>query len=171
MLVGVLLIATPLAGALVPRLPLRLRGGTSLELQLHGRALVLPPTTDSVASSHSSRVLLDQLPPSIRTDADGGGGGVFLHAEFGRTAPAHDVRLGVLRAERLLACGRMTRFWMAPAFCRRARQMPRDTQFLLAELGNGGPYALFMPLVDSAFRGNHAGCAGGAARACGELGQ
>jgi raffinose synthase len=65
----------------------------------------------------------------------------------------HEFTLGSLKTcHRLLACARVNRYWMGPAFGTSSRDIPLDTQFLLVELTEGGPYALLLPLVDAGFR-------------------
>jgi raffinose synthase len=43
---------------------------------------------------------------------------------------------------------------MTPEWGSRALQVPPETQFLLLELAEGGPYAIALPLIDNnTFRG------------------
>ncbi len=39
---------------------------------------------------------------------------------------------------------------MAPEWGASADQLPHETQFLLLQLSPGGPYAILLPLIDSA---------------------
>lgn len=83
------------------------------------------------------------------------GSGLFLHSQTtnGESSSAFDTSLGQLvGCHRLLACARLTRYWMGPAFGSAASDVPIDTQFLLVEVRKGGPYAIFLPLVDGDFR-------------------
>ena len=46
---------------------------------------------------------------------------------------------------------------MGPAFGKSAKDIPLDTQFLLVEVQEGGPYALVLPLLDGDFRASLVG--------------
>ena len=96
-------------------------------------------------------VVLEGVASALRPSPSASGG-LFLHAEFETDAAAHDLKLGMLCASRLLGCARTTRYWVAPKFCTSASELPLETQFLLVECSPGGPYALLLPLVDGAFR-------------------
>jgi len=95
-------------------------------------------------------------PISKSTDA------LFLHTQYDRELSEHQSQLGALTTcHRLLACSRLTRYWMGPKVGTSAKDVPFDTQFLLIELQEGGPYALMLPLVDNGFRASlHYGKAG-----------
>eukprot|EP00529_Nitzschia_sp_RCC80_P005591 CAMPEP_0113448560 /NCGR_PEP_ID=MMETSP0014_2-20120614/4829_1 /TAXON_ID=2857 /ORGANISM="Nitzschia sp." /LENGTH=998 /DNA_ID=CAMNT_0000339775 /DNA_START=509 /DNA_END=3505 /DNA_ORIENTATION=+ /assembly_acc=CAM_ASM_000159 len=79
---------------------------------------------------------------------------LFLKAQLRDEAGSEfDLSLGTLKTcHRLVASARLNRYWMGPAFGTSAKDIPLDTQFLLVELKEGGPYALLLPLVDSGFR-------------------
>ena len=79
----------------------------------------------------------------------------------------HEFTLGTLQTcHRLLACARLNRYWMGPAFGTSSQDIPLDTQFLLVELvkqpspdhaedeqeRSPYSYALLLPLVDAGFR-------------------
>ena len=54
-----------------------------------------------------------------------------------------------LHCKRFLACARCKLWWMTPEWGQHAHEIPPETQFLLLELAEGGPYALMLPLIDS----------------------
>ncbi|GFR50303.1 hypothetical protein Agub_g12493, partial [Astrephomene gubernaculifera] len=80
-------------------------------------------------------------------------GGVVLglSSPVGPTA-AIDLCIGQLNFTRLLACARNKLWWMTPEWRTATWALPPETQFLLAELGPEGPYALLLPLIDGDFR-------------------
>ena len=85
-------------------------------------------------------------------------GGLFLHSTNpnGKSS-AFDTSLGKLApCNRLLACARVTRYWMGPAFGDSAKDVPLDTQFLLLEVEEG-MYAILLPLLDGDFRASLSG--------------
>lgn len=57
-----------------------------------------------------------------------------------------------LNFKRLLACARNKLWWMTPEWRTDTWALPPETQFLLAEMAEGGPYALLLPLIDGDFR-------------------
>lgn len=59
-----------------------------------------------------------------------------------------------LKSKRYLACARCKLWWMTPEWGRTAADLPPETQFLLVEVEEGGPYAVLLPLIDTnTFRG------------------
>jgi len=55
---------------------------------------------------------------------------------------------------RFLAAARKKLWWMTPEWGTASGDVPPETQFLLLELAEGGPYAILLPLIDSdTFRG------------------
>ena len=58
--------------------------------------------------------------------------------------PYHCVQLA---CSRFLACSRVKLWWMIPCHGSRGGEVPPETQFLLLELGTGGPYAVLLPLI------------------------
>ena len=50
---------------------------------------------------------------------------------------------------RLLACARIKLWWMTPEWGSKACDVPPETQFLLLQLGKGGPYAVMLPLINN----------------------
>jgi raffinose synthase len=78
---------------------------------------------------------------------------MFLKATHSAKRSEHELTLGTLvSCHRLMACARVNRYWMGPKFGTSAKDIPLDTQFLLVELAENGPYALILPLVDAGFR-------------------
>eukprot|EP00591_Stephanopyxis_turris_P007599 CAMPEP_0195514416 /NCGR_PEP_ID=MMETSP0794_2-20130614/5810_1 /TAXON_ID=515487 /ORGANISM="Stephanopyxis turris, Strain CCMP 815" /LENGTH=837 /DNA_ID=CAMNT_0040642659 /DNA_START=337 /DNA_END=2847 /DNA_ORIENTATION=+ len=99
--------------------------------------------------------LLDGLIPSIWTATRPAfsENSIFLHMRHSPQWSQHEMPVGdLISCNRLLACSRLTRYWMGPAFGTSAKDVPLDTQFLLVEVSENGPYALLLPLVDSGFR-------------------
>ena len=59
-----------------------------------------------------------------------------------------------LQCNRFLAAARCKLWWMTPEWGSRASDLTPETQFLLLELKEGGPYAILLPLIDrDTFRG------------------
>lgn len=54
-----------------------------------------------------------------------------------------------LNCRRFLACARCKLWWMTPEWGSSAYEVPPETQFLLLELAEGGPYAVLLPLIDN----------------------
>lgn len=53
-----------------------------------------------------------------------------------------------------MAGARNKLWWMVPEWGSAASDLPPETQFLLVELREGGPYAVVLPLIDNnTFRG------------------
>ncbi|KAL4423582.1 hypothetical protein ABPG77_004622 [Micractinium sp. CCAP 211/92] len=64
-----------------------------------------------------------------------------------------DFALGALHCKRWLCCARNKLWWMTPEWGKSARELPPETQFLLAELEDGS-YATILPLISQdTFRG------------------
>lgn len=105
-------------------------------------------------------------------------GGLFLGAKLQRGATSfHRLRLAqTLRCKRFLACARVKLWWMQPHWGTRGEDVPPETQFLLLELGQDGPYAVIMPLLcdspsadggdDCTFRASLRGYTGGREPRC-----
>ncbi|KAL3939229.1 MAG: hypothetical protein SGBAC_006018, partial [Bacillariaceae sp.] len=78
---------------------------------------------------------------------------LFLQVEHTKPKAQHKLSLGKLvSCNRVLTCSRLTRYWMGPAFGDHAKDVPVETQFMLIEMEENGPYALLLPLVDGGFR-------------------
>jgi len=86
-------------------------------------------------------------------DGDNSCSSLFLHANYAEERSEHENKLGdLVSCRRLLACSRITRYWMGPKVGTGAQDVPFDTQFLLVEVERDGPYALLLPLVENGFR-------------------
>ena len=48
-----------------------------------------------------------------------------------------------------MGCARIKLYWMAPEWGYTASDLAPETQFLLLQLGKGGPFACVLPLIDS----------------------
>jgi hypothetical protein len=57
-----------------------------------------------------------------------------------------------VRCKRYMALGRNKLWWMTPEWGSTLEGMPPETQFLLLELQEGGPYVLVLPLIEDSFR-------------------
>lgn len=66
--------------------------------------------------------------------------------------PTHPPPGRTLNCKRMLACARKKLWWMTPEWPTSTTRLPPETQFLLVELAEGGPYAILLPLIDGAFR-------------------
>lgn len=126
-----------------------------LRLGPHGHVILdgLSPTTWSAKKSNTTTIDDDNDNES-KASSSSSPTSLFLKACIRHEAGSEfDLSLGTLATcHRLVACARLNRYWMGPAFGTSANDIPLDTQFLLVELKEGGPYALLLPLVDSGFR-------------------
>ena len=131
-------------------------------LSKDGRYLQLNPD-GKLRIGRNGPVILDGLHPSTWTGiepaaeadcaVDPSASSMFLKATHSKELSEHEITLGTLAScHRLVACARVNRYWMGPAFGTSAKDIPLDTQFLLVELAENGPYALILPLVDAGFR-------------------
>eukprot|EP00193_Tetraselmis_chui_P000478 CAMPEP_0177763786 /NCGR_PEP_ID=MMETSP0491_2-20121128/7051_1 /TAXON_ID=63592 /ORGANISM="Tetraselmis chuii, Strain PLY429" /LENGTH=1004 /DNA_ID=CAMNT_0019279905 /DNA_START=153 /DNA_END=3167 /DNA_ORIENTATION=- len=90
---------------------------------------------------------------SVREGEDGTEAMIF-DLDASERSSQIDVPLGKLECQRHLSAGRCKLWWMTPEFGTGATGVPPETQFLLTELEEGGPYALIVPLIsDCRFRG------------------
>uniref|UniRef100_A0A061S594 galactinol--sucrose galactosyltransferase n=1 Tax=Tetraselmis sp. GSL018 TaxID=582737 RepID=A0A061S594_9CHLO len=76
-------------------------------------------------------------------------GALVLSLSTNQEASTVDFELGRLACCRFLALARCKLWWMTPAWGSTAKDVPPETQFLLLELAEGGPYAIMLPLIDS----------------------
>jgi raffinose synthase len=60
-----------------------------------------------------------------------------------------DTAIGKVTFTRFLAAARKKLWWMTPEWGTEPGDLPPETQFLLLELKDGGPYAILLPLIDS----------------------
>lgn len=63
-----------------------------------------------------------------------------------------DINVGKLKFKRFLACARNKLWWMTPEWRTSTQNMPPETQYILLELEDDGPYAVLLPLIDDSFR-------------------
>lgn len=54
-----------------------------------------------------------------------------------------------LVCQRFLACARCKLWWMTPEWGIRALHIPPETQFMLIQVSEDGPYVIALPLIDS----------------------
>ncbi|MEY2932815.1 MAG: hypothetical protein RL033_3564, partial [Pseudomonadota bacterium] len=98
------------------------------------------------------RLLVAELDPALTVEPDASGVGVFLQACASRSASRLLFNAGKIPAlRRYTLCHRYEPYWMKPATGSRLRDVPAETQFLLAELSAGG-WLLLVPLVDEPWR-------------------
>jgi len=117
-----------------------------------GPTIILDSLSPSTWSAVSPPSTVDVTPGATTTDTKKTTS-IFLKATSLKERSEHEFTLGSLKTcRRLLACARLNRYWMGPAFGTSSKDIPLDTQFLLVELMEGGPYALLLPLVDAGFR-------------------
>eukprot|EP00898_Chlorokybus_atmophyticus_P002255 jgi/Chlat1/302/Chrsp1S03062 len=115
-------------------------------LQYHSNVIL-----ESVAKNFYATDL--QYENSSMADTDSPLAGVILGAKVATPKAYHDVPLGRLRCRRTLGLGRIKIWWMQPTWGAKGANIPSETQLLLAELEEGGPYAAILPLIDaSGFR-------------------
>ena len=96
--------------------------------------------TLQIVSSDGSKIpLLRGLSASTWSAGTSTSAGLFLHSNNPSCeSSAFDTSLGKLEScTRLMACARLTRYWMGPAFGTSAKDIPLDTQFLFLEVEEG----------------------------------
>ena len=95
--------------------------------------------------------LVSGAPASVSALQDPLGNGVFLRLECEKPSDRqiHDIG-GLPGMKRFVCCYRYDAWWNTPRFGTNASEIPSDTQFMLAELGNGS-YAAFFPMLDGPF--------------------
>jgi raffinose synthase len=98
------------------------------------------------------KVLLDGLRNDVWSSSAISQSSMFLNTSYETQSPQHESQLGEVHCHNLLACARQTRYWMGPKVGKTGRDVPFDTQFLLLEVAENGPYVLVLPLVDNGFR-------------------
>ena len=54
-----------------------------------------------------------------------------------------------LTCQRFLACARCKLWWMTPEWGSRALHIPPETQFMLFQTADDGPYVIALPLIDN----------------------
>lgn len=124
------------------------------------RATLLPIAfADGKVTVGDGLVLMDRVSPQARVQhrdsaAAAATDMVLLSMAASKGATAiEDFALGTLRCKQWLACARNKLWWMTPEWGKTARELPPETQFLLAELEDG-TYATILPLISQQkFRG------------------
>ncbi|PSC76674.1 galactinol-sucrose galactosyltransferase 2 [Micractinium conductrix] len=119
------------------------------------RADLLPIAfADGAVTVGDGMLLLDRVSPQARVQHPAGTDMVLLSfAVSGGDAAMEDFALGALHCKRWLCCARNKLWWMTPEWGRTARELPPETQFLLAELEDGA-FACILPLISQQkFRG------------------
>lgn len=97
-------------------------------------------------------MILSSIPGNTSVVADAHGAETFMTFMADNAQSRHVFSVGELvNVCRFTCCYRFMPFWMKPQTGRRAGDIPVETQYLLAELSDG-KYALFVPLLDGAFR-------------------
>jgi raffinose synthase len=97
-------------------------------------------------------ILLAGVDAGLNAEPDPHGIGLFLHAKASRSASRLVFSAGSSpKLRRYTVCHRYEPFWMKPAAGTELGEVPAETQFLLAELENGG-WLLMVPLVDEPWR-------------------
>jgi hypothetical protein len=129
-------------------LPLRVQTGAD------GRqSVVLPDGTPLIDSLSADMPVANSLPEPLSGAAPGRPLVLGLRSPTGAARATTDAVVGALRCQRFLSCARNKLWWMTPEWGTEAAQLPGETQFLLVELSEGGPYGLLLPLIaDDTFR-------------------
>ena len=116
--------------------------------------------------------ILAGVPANISAVADPLGVGIFLRAAFPQMREIHPTVLGTLsRLERFMANARYEPFWMKPAAGTSGREIPVETQQLIARRTDG-LIVLVIPLIDAAsgYRSSLVGTPNDAVQAIAETG-
>lgn len=113
--------------------------------------------------AHAQRLaeLFPNLPAQVTTVEDRRGQGLFLRAAAEPAAARHEFSLGPLAGvRRFTCCYRYDPWWVRPAVGRTGAEVPAQTEYLLAELADGG-YAVLLTLVEEPFTCYLQGAPGG----------
>jgi len=100
--------------------------------------------------------VLSDLPEGFSPSEErrGSGSALVLDFQSDEKQSLVDTAVGQLHCHQLLACARCKLWWMTPEWGSSAEDVPPETQFLLTEVEEGGPYAIILPLISqSTFRG------------------
>ncbi|MEW5300239.1 MAG: hypothetical protein WDW36_003181 [Sanguina aurantia] len=124
---------------------------------LQGQAAIIPLQLQHgavVARDLNGRAVLDVLSSAVDVNelVSSQGAVVLGVASGAKPVSLIDMRIGQVKYNRMLACSRCKLWWMTPEWRTSTVQLPPETQFLLLELEQGGPYALILPLIDGNFR-------------------
>ncbi|KAL3148912.1 hypothetical protein ABBQ32_001780 [Trebouxia sp. C0010 RCD-2024] len=115
-----------------------------LALRRHDSSLLLGDDT----------ALLEGLTRTTSVTPHAAGGVILGYSVANGAVASQDFPVGKLKSKRYLACARCKLWWMTPEWGRTAADLPPETQFLLVEVEEGGPYAVLLPLIDTnTFRG------------------
>ncbi|VFQ97481.1 unnamed protein product [Cuscuta campestris] len=123
----------------------------------------------------NDRVLFSDIPKNV-TVAAGSTDGLFLGAFFEAESSRHVVPLGKLLGLKFFASFRFKMWWMSQMMGSRGRDLPAETQFLLAELKDGTgeedeeAYCVLLPLIEGKFRASLQGNSGDEVELCLESG-
>ncbi len=112
----------------------------------------IPVTLADGALRVGDRAVLSTVPAGVSAVCDPFGHGVVVRVEA--EAATHHLRqeLGRLAGvRRFTCCYRYDPWWVAPRCGRKGREIPVETQYLLAELP-GGACVVLLPLLDGPFR-------------------
>lgn len=82
-----------------------------------------------------------------RSESQNGDVVLGFNSNIGETH-LEDFVLGKLCCERFVSSARCKLWWMAPEWGRTAGDLSPETQFVLVEMQEGGPYAVLLPLID-----------------------
>lgn len=125
----------------------------------HFKLQISDDETLQIISNDGSKIpLLRGLSASTWSAGTSTSAGLFFHSSNpSGESSAFDTCLGKLEScTRLMACARLTRYWMGPAFGTSAKDIPIDTQFLLLEVEEG-VYTILLPLLDGDYRASLVG--------------
>lgn len=120
-----------------------------------GPALTTPLSLQDGVITTATGVPVLELPHgSIITQRQDEEGALLLGVSAQHSSTSMlDVELGRVNFWRFMACARCKLWWMTPEWGASMDSLPPETQFLLVELREGGPYAVLLPLLDKGFRG------------------
>lgn len=129
-------------------LPLRVQTGADGR-----RSVVLPDGTPLIDGLSADMPAAESLPGPLAGAQAGRPLVLGLRSPTSSARATTDAVVGALRCQRFLSCARNKLWWMTPEWGTEAAQLPGETQFLLVELAEGGPYGLLLPLIsDDTFR-------------------
>ena len=131
-----------------------------VEMESPGAAVVQPEERrDRIPLSFLNGTVMTELGLSLLEDVDSAAflnvsesveGDIVLGFNSNNGLSAmEDFSLGKLCCERFISSARCKLWWMTPEWGRTAKDLSPETQFLLVEMREGGPYAVVLPLIDS----------------------
>jgi raffinose synthase len=102
---------------------------------------------------HDEGVLLAGFGPELEVQLDPTGAGAFFVARAEHSASRLIFPLGTIpRLSRYTLCHRYEAWWMRPRAGTSLRDVPAETQFVLAQLGGSESWLLLVPLLDEPWR-------------------